>query len=190
MCNSLELSLTEQVTISRKRKSGECYHAPVFKQPKVTKIISRKVPTAPTRIYSNNMSDCIKTFCCECDEVVNMSGLRKHLRRHGMGLVEYRNLYGDHYTQVIQMVFHTCMYCKEDIVLDYDTLKKHLRIVHRMTTADYTMIRRGSKQASIFSIQKPMGMEMDVKNGIKNDLQMGSEIGMTAVIKEASTRTA
>ena len=109
--------------MSRKLKYRQSYKTSLFKQSKITKNISRKVPATSTRIYSNSMSDCIKTFCCECDEVVNMSGLRKHLRRHGMGLVEYRNLYGDHYTQVIQMVFHTCMYCKKDIVLDYDTLR-------------------------------------------------------------------
>ena len=146
MFNSFELSLTERVNINSKRNIGESDKDLVFKQPNITKNISRKVPTRSTRIYSNNMSDCIKTFCCECDEVVNMSGLRKHLRRHGMSLVEYRNLYGDHYTQVIQMVFHTCIYCKEDIVLDYDTLKKHLRIVHRLTIAGYTVIRQGSKK--------------------------------------------
>ena len=171
MFNSLELSLTERLDIKSKRTTGD--KDLVFKHPKITKNISRKNPPRSTRIYSNNMSDCIKTFCCECDEVVNMSGLRKHLRRHGMGLVEYRNLYGDHYTQVIQMVFHTCMYCKEDIVLDYDTLKRHLRTVHRVTFAGYTVIKKGSKHINLFNIRNPQEMEKDMNNTNSLELVAG-----------------
>ena len=71
-------------------------------------------------------------------------------------------------------------------MLDYDTLKKNLRIVHGMTIAGYTVIRRGSKQAHIFSIQKPEGIEIDVENTNKKYLQMESETEKKTITTESA----
>ena len=118
MCTMLAQQLTDQVTISRKRKPGETSTSPVLKKSKV----------AETRTYSNSLSNCIKTFCCECDQVVNLSGMQKHLKRiHQQTIMEYRKRYGNPQKQVIQMVYHSCSICQEDVVLDYQTLLKHLR---------------------------------------------------------------
>ena len=86
MCNMLAQQLTAQVTISRKRKPGETSTSPVLKKSKV----------AETRLYSNSLSNCIKTFCCECDQAVNHSGMHKHLKRiHQQSIMEYRKMYGN-----------------------------------------------------------------------------------------------
>jgi hypothetical protein len=131
MCSTLAEQLTAQVTISRKRKPGETATSPIFKKPS-----SANRP--PTRVYSNNLSDSVKTFCCECDQVVNLSGLRKHLQRvHQQSIAQYRELYGDPATQIIQLVHHTCTICSQDLVLDYDVLLRHLRTVHRTSLAQY-----------------------------------------------------
>ena len=98
MCNTLAEQLTEQVTISRKRKPGETAISPIFKKPSPS-------TKPPTRVFSNSLSDSVKTFCCECDQVVNLSGLRKHLQRvHQQSIAQYRELYGDPATQIIQLV--------------------------------------------------------------------------------------
>jgi hypothetical protein len=97
-CNTLAEQLTKQVTISRKWELGEASTSPVMKKPKV-------LPTPTTRVYSYSLSGSDKMFCCECDQVVILSGLRKHLQRvHQQGIAQYRELYGDPATQIIQLV--------------------------------------------------------------------------------------
>ena len=112
-------------TTSDKRK-GEVEERGEFKKPR-TADIPRK------RSYSNNLIDCVKTFCCECDQVINLSGLRKHLlNKHKVNAKDYVKVYGNPKMQVIQMVYHKCGLCKKTIVLDYDVLVKHLKLAHKI----------------------------------------------------------
>ena len=139
MCDTitdkLTQQLTEQVTISRKRKPGESSTSPVVKKAKVITPTKQK---PPAKMYSNSLSNCIKMFCGECDHVVNLSGLQRHLRRaHDKNIVEYRKTHGDPHTQIIQMVYHTCVLCRQDVFLDYDFLQHHLRLEHSTTLAKY-----------------------------------------------------
>ena len=133
----LAQQLTTDVTISRKRRSGKTSNSPVFKKPKLATPPAFK--KLPSRLYSNSLASCVKTFCCECDQAINLSGLRKHINHNHkyLSIMKYKELYGNPKTQIIQMVYHTCALCKKDIVNDYVALMKHLKGQHKTSMAKY-----------------------------------------------------
>ena len=89
--------------------------------------------------HSNNMAEAVKTFCCECDKAVLLSGLKEHLITHGkMTVKEYKKLYGNPMMQIIQPVFHSCQLCTKDVLLDYQIIKKHLNITHQEEFTTYS----------------------------------------------------
>ena len=97
-------------------------------------------PTKPGdyRVYSNDPAKSVKTFCCLCDQVVTVSGLRKHVKaHHKITLTEYKKLYGDHRKQIIQLVYHRCAFCKKSVLLDTDLMSKHLKKAHQATYKEY-----------------------------------------------------
>ena len=99
----------------------------------------RPVPLVRKKQYSNRLADCVKIFCCECDQVVTLSGVRKHLAGvHKMVMTEYRQLYGNPEKQIIRMVYHSCKVCRKDVVLDYLQLGKHLKKAHKIKGAAVT----------------------------------------------------
>ena len=117
---------------TQKRKGKEGGEEGEFKRPRPV-LLTRK------KQYSDKLADCVKTFCCECDQVVALSGIRKHLSGvHKMTLTEYRGLYGNPEKQIIRMVFHSCGVCKKDVVLDYLQLVKHLRKEHSIKGKAFT----------------------------------------------------
>ena len=75
----------------------------------------RPVPLVRKKQYSNMLADCVKTFCCECDQAIKLSGLRKHINHNHkyLSIMQYKELYGDPKRQIIQMVYHTCTLCKK-----------------------------------------------------------------------------
>ena len=162
MCKLLAQQLTDQVIISRKRRPGETSKSLVIKKPKVVK----------TKLYSNSLANCVKTFCCGCDQAINLSLLRKHVRsHHEQSLPEYRKLYGSPEKQIIQLVYHTCNICHKDVVLDYDTLNKHMRSQHKSTFASYrggNMVQKSpifSREISVNSpiLKTPPKLENDTR---------------------------
>ena len=170
MCNLLAQQLTDQVIISRKRRPGETSKSLVIKKAKVVK----------TKLYSNSLANCVKTFCCGCDQAVNLSLLRKHVRsQHEQSMPEYRKLYGSPEKQIIQLIFHTCNLCHKDVVLDYDTLNKHMRSQHKSTFASY----RGenmTQHSPIFSRE----VESSVKSPIlKTPPKLENDTRVTLVMK-------
>ena len=74
--------------------------------------------------YSNNMDDSVKTFCCECDKVVPLSGLEEHILVHKMSIKMYRQAYGDPRTEIIRPVYHKFGLCAKDLLLDSSIIKK------------------------------------------------------------------
>ena len=91
---------------------------------------------AMKRVYSNRMEDSVKTFCWDCDQAISLSGLTKHLRGvHKKSVVDYREMYGEPKKQLLRLVHHKCGVCKEDILLDYLVLVKHLRKAHNIKGA-------------------------------------------------------
>ena len=102
--------------------------------PALTKKKSKTL--AMKRVYSNRMEDSVKTFCWDCDQAISLSGLTKHLRGvHKKSVVEYREMYGEPKKQLLRLVHHKCGVCKEDILLDYLVLVKHLRKAHNIRGA-------------------------------------------------------
>ena len=170
MCKLLAQQLTDQVIISRKRRPGETSKSLVIKKPKVLK----------TKLYSNSLANCVKTFCCGCDQAINLSLLRKHVRsHHEQSLLEYRKLYGSPEKQIIQLVYHTCTICNKDVVLDYDTLNKHMRSQHKSTFASY----RGAnmvQNSPIFAMEAEMSTKSPI---LKTPPKLENETRVTLVMK-------
>ena len=135
--SNLAQHITEYIAITRKRKLDETSNSPKYKEPKAaTPPATQKVPS---RLYSNSLADCVKTFCCECDQQVKLSVLRKHVVRHHkqLSFLQYREHYGEPRRQIIKMIYHSCALCKKDIVHDYNAVLKHLKQVHKTNMAKY-----------------------------------------------------
>ena len=82
----------------------------------------------PEPIYSNDMNNCMKTLCKECDKEVNLSTVGKHTRaKHGLNLRDYRLRWGEPRQHLVQLVLHTCGLCSQQVQLDHDELGRHLR---------------------------------------------------------------
>ena len=170
MCKLLAQQLTDQVIISRKRRPGETSKSLVIKKPKVVK----------TKLYSNSLTNCVKTFCCGCDQAINLSLLRKHVRsHHEQSLPEYRKLYGSPEKQIIQLVYHTCNLCNKDVLLDYDTLNKHMRSKHKSTFASY---RGGNmvQNSPIFAIEAEISAKRPI---LKTPPKLENDTRVTLVMK-------
>ena len=82
---------------------------------------------------------CCKTFCCECDKVVTLSGMSKHVRTwHQMTLTEYKELYGNPRKQIIKAVHHKCALCQSSILFDTNDMSKHLKKTHNVLYKEYS----------------------------------------------------
>ena len=122
-------------------------------------------PRAPLkRTYSSQLSECVKVFCGVCDQIVNLSGIRKHLFNiHKMGRNNYIKLYGNPKTQIIKMVHHQCGICRQDVVLDYDALSKHLKTVHKLKGQGLT--EYNSQHLKMIRVSKSMrAVKVDTSN--------------------------
>ena len=107
--------------------------------------------------YSNNLDDLVKTFCCECDKAVTISGLEDHIQtHHKMTIKEYKQLYGNPRRQIIQLVYHQCGLCEQDILLDCNMLEKHVRRSHEMEFREYS-----AKFLSAINDNKPVIIRCD-----------------------------
>ena len=85
-----------------------------------------------TKVFSDDPTKTCKTFCCSCDQVVTLAFLRKHVEyKHQMTIKEYRQLYGNPSKQVIQLIYHKCRLCQQNILLDTDQLSKHMKKMHQ-----------------------------------------------------------
>ena len=90
--------------------------------------------------YSNYQEDFIKTFCCECGKVVSISGLEKHLFTHaGMNIEQYKQLYGNPLSQIIDPVYHKCGLCSQDLLLDMDIITNHVKGSHQVNYQRYSI---------------------------------------------------
>ena len=99
------------------------------------------------RLYSNDPNKSCKVFCNVCDQIVTLSGLRKHLSfKDKTTLTEYKRLYGNPNDQIIEVIHHQCKLCSKILLLDTDVMNKHMKIVHQETYRSYLAMymRKGS----------------------------------------------
>ena len=103
----------------------------------------------PRRRMSNDPQQSVKVFCAVCDQVYQMSGLRKHVaHKHGLTLTRYREMFGDLRKQIIQLVHHACVLCKRVLLLDTEDISKHVSKRHKMGYRTYA-IRHMEKGSGI-----------------------------------------
>ena len=96
-------------------------------------------PLKSLKVFSNDIRMYCKAFCCECDNVVTLSGMKKQVKTcHQMTLTEYKELYGDHRKQIIQVVHHKCAFCQSSILFDTDDMSKHLKKIHQTSYREYS----------------------------------------------------
>ena len=103
-----------------------------------------------TKLFSNDPSKSCKTFCCSCDQVITLSGLRKHVKsRHQMTHTEYKEMYGNPRKQIIQLVYHKCGFCQQSVLLDTDDLSKHLKKSHQASYKEYIVRYMTNQQNNV-----------------------------------------
>ena len=91
-----------------------------------------------SKVFSNDLRMSCKTFCCECDKVVTLSGMRKHVKTwHQMTFTAYKELYGNPRMQIIQIVYHKCTFCQSSILFDTDDMSKHMKKKHQTSYKEY-----------------------------------------------------
>ena len=91
-----------------------------------------------SKVFSNNVRKSCKTFCCVCNKVVTLSGMRKHVKTwHQMTFTAYKELYGNPRMQIIQIVYHKCAFCQSSILFNTDDMSKHMKKKHQTSYKEY-----------------------------------------------------
>ena len=92
------------------------------------------------RRYSNNMSNAVNTACRICSDIVTAMRMRKHVKvKHNMNIKEYRKLYGEVYSNLLEPVFyHKCELCRKDVLLDGDEIRQHASL-HKISLKEYNL---------------------------------------------------
>ena len=64
--------------------------------------------------FSNSMKDAVKTLCKVCGLAVTLTTMRGHTKSaHGLSIAEYKEKYGNHRTQIIERILHSCGLCAQ-----------------------------------------------------------------------------
>ena len=64
--------------------------------------------------FSSTMKDAVKTLCQVCSLAVTLTTMRGHTKSaHGLSVAEYKEKYGNHRTQIIEKIFHSCGLCNQ-----------------------------------------------------------------------------
>ena len=93
------------------------------------KTVTAQLPCSSPRL-SNSLSDLVRVLCHLCPATPLLTELRAHSRaEHRISLSEYTEEHGE--LQLVEEVQHECLLCAEVLLLDSDTLARHLRRCHR-----------------------------------------------------------
>ena len=139
MCGS-----TDVESATSFKAPGKTVH---LKMGQVKTISEKPRQLKPRKRMSNDPQLQVKVFCGVCDQVYQMSGLRKHVaHKHGLTLTRYREMFGDLRKQIIQLVHHACVLCKRVLLLDTEDISKHVSKKHKMGYTSYArrFMERGS----------------------------------------------
>ena len=140
----------------------------------VTTIIN---PGKISKVFSNNLKMSCKTFCCECDKAVTLSGMTKHVKTwHQMTLTAYKDLYGNPRKQIIQVVYHKCALCKSSILSDTTDMSKHLKKNHQISYKEYS--------ARLMAMIQPISQASQMKATVKKEevLSVDNTTGSSLVV--------
>ena len=90
------------------------------------------------KVFSNDMTDACRTVCKICERQVTLNFMRTHAKnKHKMTIREYKNKFGNHRKQIVNVVYHKCALCCAEIILDADSIDKHVRRHHQTSLKDY-----------------------------------------------------
>ena len=132
MCGSGSMETDSKIAFTDPRKKVN------LKMPHDKIVSENPRKMKPRRRMSNDPQQSVKVFCAVCDQVYQMSGLRKHVaHKHGLTLTRYREMYGDLRKQIIQLVHHACVLCKQVLLLDTEDISKHVSKKHKMGYRTY-----------------------------------------------------
>ena len=87
---------------------------------------------------SNSMKDAVRVVCKICSTKQFLTGIRAHTKTsHQMSITEYREKHGK--LEMVEEVQHECLLCAETLLLDADTLARHLKRSHKaLAYKDYS----------------------------------------------------
>ena len=87
---------------------------------------------------SNSMKDAVRVVCKICSTKQFLTGIRAHTKTtHQMSITEYREKHGK--LEMVEEVQHECLLCAETLLLDADTLARHLKRNHKaLAYKDYS----------------------------------------------------
>ena len=99
---------------------------------------------------SNSMEDVVRTYCKvvnegtgqPCGKSLKVTDVRNHTKKvHNMVITDYKNKYGQHHYDLIELILHKCEICEEYVLLDSDEVAKHLKsktpVNHDITHGNY-----------------------------------------------------
>ena len=95
--------------------------------------------------YSNHMKDNVQSYCQICKVPQTFTNMRSHTKsRHGISITNYKKQYGQLIENIVETVYHKCVICNKDILLDGDTLATHAKghgVTHKAYSEKYITLR-------------------------------------------------
>ena len=129
----------DQIIKKRKRIENEIQDGPSDFIKQMVKNLKIEEIENDTKIFSNDMADCLKTMCRICQVEVSLNAIRMHTKQfHNLRIKEYKEKFGNPSDNVITMVYHKCGLCQKELKLNWDDMKVHLRI-HNLKLRDYSI---------------------------------------------------
>ena len=112
--------------------------------PATSPVFRRQSPHDKTRLsgpkmFSNDMKDCCKHKCRLCNKIYTLTAMRGHCKMiHQMSIKEYQHKHGNVRDMIEVVMWHRCILCKADFLLDSDEIHKHANLRHKMSLREYT----------------------------------------------------
>ena len=129
----------DQIIKKRKRIENEIQDGPSDFIKQLVKNIKIEELENDTKIFSNDMADCLKTICKICLAKVSLNAIRMHtMQFHNLRIKEYKEKFGNPGDNVITMVYHKCGLCQKELKLNWDDMKGHLSWNHNLKLKDYS----------------------------------------------------
>ena len=90
--------------------------------------------------FSNDMVDACRTLCKVCQQPITLNYLRTHSKNtHKLSISKYKEMFGNHRdeNQILQVMYHKCGICEEEMLLDADNIHLHVKRYHKIELSEY-----------------------------------------------------
>ena len=166
----------QQYIRKRKRMESELQEGPsevVRNLVKNIKLNELDATEPKDRRFSNDMVDAIKTHCKVCQLPVTLNYLRTHTKNnHKLSISKYKEMFGNprDKNQFLQVIYHKCGICSEEILLDADDIHRHVQ-QHKIPLSTYNakfIISARSTQRSMLKSKSKLENDYSVLQNVIN----------------------